>query len=394
MRGNSGIIGPKQELQLYVNSGVHGIYDQYTAEVTGDVWTKKQIDSISSDNGTTLNEETNNTFTVNTAGYGSNSPLYYRIQTVSGTAVDAADFSGGLTGLFYINNNTGSFVISPVGDGLSESNVVKIQIISWHVAGIDYGQVLIETEDLTIGDAAVSTGQDITSSFYEISRRFINSGSFMGNSSDYTGGYDVSEVQTDFANSAAAYGRIYLGIKVTAATTFYNDISVAGIQILDSTRTNLLQSWIFNTSSGGSGSSWQTTYSAIYGTSATGFPTTPATAKNYSYTNMSTSTNINRWSWSTGTGSSYTGTADGISNSYYSGGTIATVGDATVSQSSNTYYAFRETSGSTRYSGAVMRSPLYYFQGQEWIRVIHAVAGYGAVAMDPNDSLYIGVYSN
>ena len=54
---------------------------------------------------------------------------------------------------------------------------------------------------------------------------------------------------------------------------------------------------------------------------------------------------------------------------------------------------FVKTSGSTRYSGAVMRSPNYYFQGNEWIRVIHAVAGYTGSPMAPDDSLYIGVYS-
>ena len=346
MRGNSGIIGPKRDMQLFVNSGVHNIYDQYTADISG-VWTKRQIDSISNSNGTSLDEGTVNVITVNTGGFGSNTSLFYNIQTVSGTPVVDGDFAGGLSGVFIINNQTGSFNISPIGDGLSESNVVKIQIkkISHYVSGQPVaGEVIAESEDLTIGDAAVPTGQDITSSFYEISRRFIASNTFMGNSGDYTGGYDVSEVQTDYGNSAASYGKVYLGIKVTSNPTYYNDICVAGVQILDSTRSTLLQSWIFMTSTGGTGNLWETGQVSISGQSQYGFPITPAQASsNYSYTSLSTSTNVSRWSWATGTGSSYTGCADGINNAYtMTNGTIAAVGDGTIPQSSGSYYAFRE----------------------------------------------------
>ena len=233
---------------------------------------------------------------------------------------------------------------------------------------------------------AAAAGQDITTSFYEISNRFISI-----STNDYSGSYDVGEVQTNFTGS----GRVYIGIKVTASTTFYNDIAVAGVQIISGS--TLVASWIFNTSSGGSGSGWQTHTTQLSGSSTVGFPVTPAAASGYSYFNLSTSANISRFSWATSTGSNNTGASDGIANTYkLSGdggsGTLAPVGNGQVSQSSNTYYAFRETSGSTRYSGVVMRSPTYTFSGGEYIRVIHLLAGNSVYQMNADDSLYVAVY--
>ena len=80
-------------------------------------------------------------------------------------------------------------------------------------------------------------------------------------------------------------------------------------------------------------------------------------------------------------------TADNGSN------TLAPVGNGTVSQANTLYrYAYRETSGSTLYSGTVMRSPTYTFSGGEYIRVIHALTGPTTPQMDPNDTLYVAVY--
>ena len=233
-----------------------------------------------------------------------------------------------------------------------------------------------------LGPAPVAaTGEDITTSFWEISNRFISSPS-----SDYTGAYDVGEVQTNFQGD----GRVYIGVKVTAATTFYNDVPIAGVQVLGSDGSTLKESWIFNTSTGGTGNSWQTHSSQKYGSSSYGFPITPEAASSLFYMNISTSRGTGRFTWTTSTGSRYTGAADGISSTYAT--QAAPVGNGQVSQSYNTYYAYRETSGSTRYSGAVMRSPEINFSGGEIIRVIHALTGYSSTPMSQYDSLYVGVY--
>ena len=234
-------------------------------------------------------------------------------------------------------------------------------------------------------------GEDITSSFYEISNRFIDSQSYMGGSGDYTGPYDVGEVQTNFTGS----GRVYIGVKVTASTNFYNDVPIAGVQVISGS--TLVASWIFNTSSGGSGSGWQTYTSQTAQQGTQGFPVTPATASGYTYSNITTTTGVGQFSWATYTGSSYTGAADGIGDTYKlsaDGGsnTLAPVGDAQISQTTSTYYAYRETSASTVYTGAIMRSPSYTFSGGEKIRVIHALTGPTSTQMDTDDTLYVAVY--
>ena len=234
-------------------------------------------------------------------------------------------------------------------------------------------------------------GEDITSSFYEISNRFIDSQSYMGSTADYTGPYDVGEVATNFSGT----GRVYIGHKITSATAFYSDVPIAGVQIIYGT--NLVASWIFNTSTGGSGSGWQTYTTQISGTSTQGFPVTPATASGYTYSNITTSAAAGKFAWATSTGSSYTGAADGIGNTYKlsaDGGsnTLAPVGDAQISQTTSTYYAYHETSSpGVQYGSAVMRSPTYTFSGGEKIRVIHALTGPTVTQMDPDDTLYVAV---
>lgn len=231
-----------------------------------------------------------------------------------------------------------------------------------------------------------ATGEDITSQFYEISSRFLASPS----TSDYTGGYDVREVATNFSG----VGRIYLGVKVTASTTYYNDIPIAGVQVVRGGV--LVASWIFNTSSGGSGGGWKTITYSISGSSSYGIGRTPSSVATLSYSTITTSTNVHRFTWATATSSRYTGAADGISSDYKmpsdgGSGTIASTGNTMVSQTSGTYYAYRETSGSARYSTSVMRSPEFTFMRGDVIKVIHLLTGYYGTPQNSDDSLYIAV---
>ena len=238
-------------------------------------------------------------------------------------------------------------------------------------------------------------GDDLTTNFVEFSNRVINSTTYMGSGNDYDGPYDVAQVQTDFSGT----GRIYIGQKNTSVTSYRNDIAIAGVQLLSGS--TLVRSWIFNTSSGGTGSGWKTIQQQLSGSSNTGFMVTPATAHNFAYYTMSTTNPHTRWSFASGTGSSHTGAKDGIGDTYKltaDGGssTIATVGNGTVAQSPDTlqqniYYAYRETSGSADHSGCIMRSPEYTFSGGEYIRIIHALPGASGALMDPDDTLYIAV---
>ena len=339
---------------------------------------------------TNLNEGSSVTFTVNTTNFASGTLNWDTILSADMEGSDIDVTSGTVT----ISGSTGSIAITATADGYTETGQTEsFQVRVYHPNGID---ILATSSVVTINDTSTGTpepsGIDITSAFYEISNRHIDSDIYMGSAADYNGPYDVGEVQTDFSGS----GRVYIGVKVTAATTFYNDIPIAGVQIVSSNGSTLLASWIFNTSTGGSGSGWQTYIGQIAGSSTQGFPVTPAIASGYSYTNISSGAQVGRFNWATSTGSSNTGAEDGIGDTYKltaDGGsnTLAPVGDAQISQTSNTYYAYVETSTSTRYYGAVMRSPSYTFSGGEKIRVIHAITGYSVDPMDPNDSLYVAV---
>ena len=153
MRGNSGIIGPKQQTSTSAAIGLFDTYDQYTARIS-DTWQPTQkVLSVTNSNGTALNEETDNTITVSTEAISDSTTLYYTVATVSGTTLTSADFTtGDVSGSFTITSNSGSFVLRPKGDSISESNVAKIEIRR----GSTSGEILAETGNLTIADAAAS----------------------------------------------------------------------------------------------------------------------------------------------------------------------------------------------------------------------------------------------
>ena len=271
--------------------------------------------------------------------------------------------------------------------GGSDPGTTNISLSEFRNATFTDGTTVPSTGEISIkddfrGKTFGSSSTNITSSFYEISRRFIADST----SSDYTGAYDVEQVQFSFSGST---GRIYIGVKVTASTTFYNDIAIAAVQLLNSSG-SVKNTWNFYNSSGGSGSGWKTYTSQTSAQSSTGFPVTPQTASGYTYSNISTSTGTGKFSFATSTGSSYTGAAGGINQNT----TSFTVGNGTVSQAGSNYYAYRETSGSTRYTGAIMRSPAVSMSDGDIIKVVHLVVGYSSSPMNANDSLYVGVYED
>jgi hypothetical protein len=338
--------------------------------------------SISSVTPSTTNVTEGNivTFTV-TDSAGQSGTLYWTINTSGG--VSAADFSPAtLSGSFTLTSGSGTIDITPIAEGSTESETFTLEIRY----GSTSGTILATSTTVTITDAAPPAGTDITSSFYEISNRFIASNTYMGSTADYTGPYDVGEVQFSFTGT----GRIYVVVKFTASTTFYNDIPIAGIQILNSTKTSILHQWIFYNSTGGSGSSWTSTTASPGLQPASGLNFTPSTASGYTYSSIPTGGTANRMNWATSTGSSYTGAADGISSSYTT--TILPLGNAAVSQTGSTYYMYCETSGTTLDHCCVARSPSVSLTGGSWLRIAHALTGLSSTPMDPNDALWVGIY--
>ena len=259
-----------------------------------------------------------------------------------------------------------------------QSGDSNLDIDSWAFFVGDSSSHWVNTATFSIQTSNPSLYPDITSDFLEISNRFISATS----SSDYTGAYDVSETEIGLSGSY----RLYIGIKITSSVTFYNDICIAGVQVLNSSN-SVKETWIFNTTSG---DNWETHDEQLSGSSTSGFPITPSTASGKSYTDISTSSGVDKFSYASSTGSYYTGAAGGISGDT---GTF-TVGNGKISQVGSANYLYREASGSTAYSGVVMQSPAITLASGDKIRVAHLMVGPSNYQMNADDSLYLGAYAD
>jgi hypothetical protein len=199
-----------------------------------------------------INEGSTQTFTVTMTNYSSGSVPY---EIILSPEAEPSDINVPLVGNISISSSTGSISITATADGYTETGQTETFYVQVkHPNG--NGTILATSGTATINDTSTGTpepaGIDITSAFFEFSNRAIYSDQYMGNSADYNGPYDVAEVQQgNFSGS----GRVYLAHKVTSPTTFYGDAPIAAVQILSSSG-SVLQTWAFNTSSGGSGSTW------------------------------------------------------------------------------------------------------------------------------------------
>ena len=345
MRRNSGIIGPIQKTSTTAASGVYDLFDNYNGEID-DKWPQFQVDSVSNSNGTALNEETNNTITVTTSGVPDSTTLYYSIATVSGTTLTSADFTNGtdVTGNFTVTSNSGSFILSPVGDDLSESNVVKVQIRR----GSTSGDILAESENLTIADAAAPP-----SGAPEFNWRYYAYGNSIGITYVYwiqtdgtqselreaygqqqgTGNQPWKSYSEDLSSYSGTTGRIYIAYKTGSG--YKNDPQFDNMELIDTTSGDI--SLDPGTSTGRS--RWE---KRTYYTSTTSAPTTSTFSTIYINTTTS-----GVWNYDAGgTPSAATGCgkdADGSTSGYY----LYFEGSNPNNTYSNRYYWVRMTSDYT-----------------------------------------------
>ena len=248
------------------------------------------------------------------------------------------------------------------------------------------------------------TNQDPTADWVSFGRRFIASDIVEGDTDDYTGDYDVSDVQVPATFSGAA--RVYLAHKITSQRLgFYSDCAVACVQILSSaSATSAEESWYWGN---GSSDGWNSNrtevqhpadgsgvqYSGIQLGWVLGYPESLSTSAARSYVNsISTTDNEDRWSLATGTGTGSTGAWGGIDTDFSSvNNVLPAPGNGVVTSYNSTNYIYRETSGGDRNSGVACRSPQYTFSGGEIIRIAHLLPGYSRDPMNPNDTLFVGV---
>lgn len=226
----------------------------------------------------------------------------------------------------------------------------------------------------------VAPGEDLYNAFYSVAEFQNNDGV-----SNTTSPYSVSEVQQNYSGT----GSLYLIHKATGATSFYNDAPIACIQVLDATGTTVNQQWWFGTSNNGQG--WYTHTSEYnFGAIGSGVNITPAqAAANYTYTTAVVNGAIaDRFTLSTGTSSASTGAADGIA----SPSSPMTVGEETMSQSTGTYYMYRETSGAVVPFCSLCRSGSRTWTGGEIIRIAYIIGNNSTPNYyTPTDTFFLGI---
>ena len=177
-------------------------------------------------------------------------------------------------------------------------------------------------------------------------------------------------------------GRIYLAVKVTANTTFYNDFCIGGVQIVTGQDEYLHADNDFMMHD--DSSTWQT------GSAVTAANNTISSISGYSWTNIAAGATRNIWNRATSTVSSRTGAAGGLSTATgYNMQSELNLSegnnDAEITQTGSNYYIFTETSGSPH--GAVIwtRSPEFEIDGfEEGSRLViayHACTSSGGLGM-------------
>ena len=128
--------------------------------------------------------------------------------------------------------------------------------------------------------------------------------------------------------------------------------SIAAIQIVDSTGTTVKKFW---NAAYTSGLEWQTYTSETTTKTTKGFQLHLKQLQVIVIV-ISVEANKTRFAYTSSTGSQYTGAKGGIDITG-----VIEPGLNKVSQVDNKNYFYRESSGSTRYSGAIMRSPSFSF---------------------------------
>lgn len=163
MKRNSGLIGALRYTSINNAPGVYDTFDQYNA-TKGNAWPKvKKHLTISPSSPVAYNEGQSFTVSVTTEGYENGETLYWTIETVSGV-INSSDFSSGLTaGSFSLTNNTGSFSITLLLDGSSETNDVFYVAIR---TGSISGPIVLSSGNITINNPTFSITPN-TSSFNE-----------------------------------------------------------------------------------------------------------------------------------------------------------------------------------------------------------------------------------
>jgi len=383
VRRNGGIIGERQIPTPADAKGIWDMHDQSTFRKKGIFPQIGAIGNVTLNGSTSpqsVNEGSTLTYIVSTTDIPDDQTIDWEIVSVVGT-VSSADFTGDLnsmSGTLVVSGNSATLTGDLVQSDGTENEAFKIQF-----KPSNSGETFTAfSPTATITDIV---GTNIASAYYQIAANRIIDYS----TSDYTGNWDVAEVQ--IANSGSY--RIHMVAKVTASTTYTNDICVAAVMVYrDSySTTSAYLAYNFTNNNSFNNRSWQRYSGRLNASSSLGVPSNFALSNvnSLSWSGISSGGNTSYWAGTTGTSSSYTGMADGISP----WATSLTVGNGTMSQSSGEYYIYAEVSGATRYSAVICRSPQITFAPGDRIRVCYSVVipSNMQASQNLNDTLWIGL---
>lgn len=235
-------------------------------------------------------------------------------------------------------------------------------------------------------------------SWANLSTRKINSNTYMSGhsgfsaTSDYSGMVDVDEQFFDMGSNSPGQGtyRIWLAHQVTTSTTFYNDTPICGVQILDIQGNVLETIGVYDSNNA---IEWENLTGNNSGQQSSLLNPYTRNSADYSWTDVTSSTSVGKFSIASSTGSQYTGIKGGVDISHYRTNSIPfPVGHATMPQIDYSNFIFRETSGSTRYTYAVMRTKsAYTIPRYGSIRVIHANTTLSSQPLDVVNTLFVGI---
>tara|TARA_Y100001973_G_C5195446_1_gene333935 strand:- start:320 stop:1171 length:852 start_codon:yes stop_codon:yes gene_type:complete len=162
-------------------------------------------------------------------------------------------------------------------------------------------------------------------------------------SADDASDYSVYHAEFDGALAVKTTGRIYLAIKLTANTSYWNDFCIGAVQVSYDDYSTIAQSWSFDTLS--DYTAWQ--YATVTGmgdASDSGYESYSdiIAAPSQSWAACINGSSNGRISRASSTGSTSTGAADGIPDQ---GSAVIDSGTTAISQSSGDFFMYTESSG-------------------------------------------------
>ena len=164
-------------------------------------------------------------------------------------------------------------------------------------------------------------------------------------SGDSADDYNVFS-KTLAVTGSSVTGHFYFGIRLNGSTNYFHDFAFAGIQILQSSGSSYRSDSTYT-----SGYDWNFENTGTYGIqdwrSTSAYSSSSTDPSTLTYSTIATSAVNAKWNRATSTSSNYTGPADGIYSGLagYSGGGGAIIpASGTISQQSNTYFLYLETS--------------------------------------------------